>query len=196
MTDFKTLFRPDRGEPARLIHVVDKDTFAVWAKKQSSARQSMLEAIRFDGKSAFQFAILPGRKDGEYEVVTCVDRAGAMAPWCLAKLGECLPAGTYRVEGAEPGLAALGWMLSQHRFTRYKSGAADKTGARVLLTRDAASIDHLVRLAEATALVRDMVDTPPPTWDRPTLRPRVPILARRPRRVRRHPRDALATATR
>ena len=121
MTDFSALLKPDRGEPARVIHVVDKDSFGAWAKRQSIARQSMLEAIRFDAKSVFQFAILPGRMDGEFEVITCVDRADKMAPWCLAKLGESLPAGTYRIDGGGPGLAALGWMLSQHRFTRYKS---------------------------------------------------------------------------
>ena len=160
MTDFSTLLQPDRGEPARLIHVVDKDSFTVWAKKQSPSRQSMLAAIRFDAKSVFQFAILAGKKDGEFDVVTCVDQADALAPWCLAKLGESLPAGKYRIDEGEPGLAALGWMLSQHRFIRYKSGPAEDRGARVLLTADAASIDPLVRLAEATALVRDMVDTP------------------------------------
>ena len=160
MTEFSALLKPDRGQPARLIHVVDKDTFTLWAKKQSTARQSMLEAIRFDAKSVFQFAILPGRKDGEFEVITCVDRADAMAPWCLAKLGESLPAGTYRIDVGQPGLAALGWMLSQHRFTRYKSGKGETTGPRVLLTGDAATIDGMVRLAEATALVRDLVDTP------------------------------------
>ncbi|MES2904810.1 MAG: leucyl aminopeptidase family protein [Pseudomonadota bacterium] len=173
MTDFSALLKPDRGELARPIHVVDKDTFTLWAKKQSSARQAMLQAIRFDAKSVFQFAILPGRKDGEFEVITCVDRADAMAPWCLAKLGESLPAGTYRIDsGAQSvrgtdenrhgqlGLAALGWMLAQHRFTRYKSGASETVGPRVMLTADAASIDGMVRLAEATALVRDMVDTP------------------------------------
>ena len=160
MTDFSTLLQPDRGEPARLIHVVDKDSFTVWAKKQSPSRQSMLAAIRFDAKSVFQFAILAGKKDGEFDVVTCVDQADALAPWCLAKLGESLPAGKYRIDEGEPGLAALGWILSQHRFIRYKSGPAEDRGARVLLTADAASIDPLVRLAEATALVRDMVDTP------------------------------------
>ncbi len=160
MTDFSTLLQPDRGEPARLIHVVDKDSFTLWAKKQTPSRQSMLAAIRFDAKSVFQFAILQGSKDGEFDVVTCVDKADALAPWCLAKLGESLPAGKYRIDEGEPGLAALGWMLSQHRFTRYKSDASEERGARVLLTGDVASIDPLVRLAEATALVRDMVDTP------------------------------------
>ena len=160
MTDFSALLQPDRGEPARSIHVVDKDNFTVWAKKQTPARQVMLEAIRFDAKSVFQFAILPGRKDGEFDVVTCVDKAGALAPWCLAKLGESLPAGKYRIDEGEPGLAALGWMLSQHRFTRYKSGPAEQRGPRVLLTGEIAAVEPMVRLAEATALVRDMVDTP------------------------------------
>ena len=64
MTDFSTLLSPDRGEPARLIHVVDKDSFTLWAKKQSPSRQSMLAAIRFDAKSVFQFAILQGKKVG------------------------------------------------------------------------------------------------------------------------------------
>ena len=160
MTDFAALLQPDRGEPARLIHVVDKDNFSVWAKKQSPARQTMLEAIQFDAKSAFQFAILQGKKDGEFDVVTCVDKAGDLAPWCLARLGQSLPAGKYRIDAGEPGLAALGWMLSQHRFDRYKSSPGEPTGQRVMLIGDVADIDPMVRLAEATALVRDMVDTP------------------------------------
>ena len=57
-------------------------------------------------------------------------------------------------------MAALGWLLSQHRFDRYKSIPDESTGQRVLLTGDVADIDSMVRLAEATALVRDMVDTP------------------------------------
>ena len=160
MTDFTALLQPDRGEPARLIHVVDKDNFSVWAKKQSPARQSMLSAIQFDAKGAFQFAILQGKKDGEFDVVTCVDQANTLAPWCLARLGQSLPAGKYRIDAGEPGLAALGWLLSQHRFDRYKSSLPEPIGQRILLTGDVAAIDPMVRMAEATALVRDMVDTP------------------------------------
>jgi leucyl aminopeptidase len=61
----------------------------------------------------------------------------------------------------EPGSAALGWLLAQHRFDEYRS-KKDETepGARVLLTGDAARIDETVRLAEATALVRDLVNRP------------------------------------
>ena len=93
-------------------------------------------------------------------LATCVDDIANLGPWCLAKLADGLPAGTYRLNGCEPGLAALGWLLGQHRFTRYKSTDPAPRGARVLLSADAADIDPMVRLAQATALVRDLVDTP------------------------------------
>jgi leucyl aminopeptidase len=49
-------------------------------------------------------------------------------------------------------------LLAQHRFDRYRK--ANDTGSRVLLTTDFGAIGEAVRLAEATALVRDLVDTP------------------------------------
>jgi leucyl aminopeptidase len=59
-----------------------------------------------------------------------------------------------------PGAAALGWLLAQHRLTSYKSKPDAPAGPRVLLSAEPARIDETVRLAEATALVRDLVDTP------------------------------------
>jgi leucyl aminopeptidase len=159
MTDFAQLLRPDRGEAAQLIHVVDQHSFERWSKTQSQSRRDMLKSISFDAKSPFQFAILQGKTGEDFEVVTCVSDAVSMGPWCLAKLADGLPAGSYRLNSCEPGLAALGWLLGQHRFTRYKS-SPPVGGARILLTGDVAGIEPMVRLAEATALVRDLVDTP------------------------------------
>ena len=51
-------------------------------------------------------------------------------------------------------------MLAQHRFTRYKSEAGATGGPRILLSSQPSDIAGCVRLAEATALVRDLVDTP------------------------------------
>jgi leucyl aminopeptidase len=158
MTDFATHLLPDRGEPARPIHLVDTASFVKWLKARPAADRALLEAMRFDGKTANQFALLP--RDGDaFEVVTTVADTAALSPWCLAKLGEALPEGRYRLAEGAPGPAALGWLLAQHRLTRYKS-APDPQPARILLTPDPASIPRTVALAQATALVRDMVDTP------------------------------------
>ncbi len=80
-------------------------------------------------------------------------------PWDLAPAAARLPAGTYRIGEATPGDAALGWLLAQHRFDRYRS-SPDPTPQCILLTPEVARIDEIVRLAQATALVRDLVDTP------------------------------------
>ena len=160
MTDFAALIQADRGQAAKTIHVVDSDSFDSWAKSQSEARQAMLKAISFDAKSVFQFALLQGKTSGDFEVVTCVSKARELDPWSLAKLGESLPAGSYRLNGAEPGMGALGWLLAQHRFTRYKSDKKDNGEGRILLTSQPAEIETAVKLAEATTLVRDLVDTP------------------------------------
>ena len=51
-------------------------------------------------------------------MVSAVKTAGSLSPWCLAKLAESLPEGTYRLAEGEPGKAALGWLLAQHRLRR------------------------------------------------------------------------------
>jgi leucyl aminopeptidase len=159
MTDFASLLSPDRGEAAHTIHVVDKDGFDAWARHQPPARRALLAAMHFDGKSGYQFALLPA-EGGAHDVVTTVANAADLSPWCLAKLAESLPAGSYRLREGSPGIAALGWLLGQHRFERYKSTPRPERGARVLLTAEAAGIGRIVQLAQATAMVRDLVDTP------------------------------------
>jgi len=159
MTDFASLLAPDRGQPARLIHLVDKQGFAAWLKKRPAEDRVLLDAQRFEGKSAGSVVILP--RGSDFEAVAAVRQADALSPWCLAALAEKLPEGTYRLADAEPGKAALGWLLAQHRFDSYRSRKDDaERGPRILVTGEPARIDETVRLAEATALVRDHVNTP------------------------------------
>ena len=80
--------------------------------------------------------------------MSAVKNAAELSPWCLAKLAESLPEGTYKLAEGEPGIAALGWLLAQHRFDVYRSKKDEpERGARVLLTGEAARIDETVRLA-------------------------------------------------
>src|SRR6185437_14980929 len=159
MTDFASLLVPDRGLKARPVHLVDTNGFPAWLKRRTAEDRALIEAQRFDGKSAGSFVILP--RGSEFEVAAAVGKADSLSPWCLAALAEKLPEGTYKIDGGEPGSAALGWLLAQHRFDSYRSRKEDaERGPRVLVTGEAARIDEAVRLADATALVRDLVDTP------------------------------------
>jgi len=157
MTDFAPLIVPDRGQEARPIHLVDKAGFEDWLKSRPPEDRALLAANRFEGKSGV--VLLP--RGAEFEVIAAVKDAQSLSPWCLAAIAEKVPEGTYKLAGGEPGAAALGWLLAQHRFDAFRSASeeADR-GPRVLLSSDAAAIEQTVRLAEATALVRDLVNTP------------------------------------
>lgn len=160
MSDLDSLLVADRGQKAHAIHLVDKDSFAEWVKTRPAEDRALLEAHRFDGKTGYASVILPrGGKD--FELVSAVANVDELSPWCLAKLPDVLPEGSYRLADGTPGKAALGWLLAQHRFDSFRSKAEEAPqGARVMVTSEAASVDSAVRLAEATVLVRDLVNTP------------------------------------
>lgn len=159
MTDFASLLVAGRGQKTRPIHLVDKKSFESWIKKRPAEDRRLLEAQRFDGKTAFAYALLP--RGGEFEVVSAVKNAAELSPWCLAKLAENLPEGTYKLASGEPGKAGLGWLLGQHQFDTYRSKKEEpEHGPRVLVTGEPANIEETVRLAKETALVRDLVNTP------------------------------------
>lgn len=158
MTDFAPLLQPDRGQPAHLLHLVDKTGFDDWIRARPEAVRAAIAAQKFKGKAG-EIAILPGPTADDWAAAIGVAEQGALEPWCLAKAASQLPDGLYRLADGVPGRAALGWLLAQHRFDRYLS-EPEAPSASVLLTTEVAAIDEQVRLAETTALVRDLVDTP------------------------------------
>ena len=56
MTDFASLLVADRGQKARPIHLVDKTSFAGWAKGRSAEDRALLDAHRFDGKTGYRLS--------------------------------------------------------------------------------------------------------------------------------------------
>ena len=156
MADSEPLIQPDRGQDAIAIHLVDKDGFADWAKTLSAAQRAALEAQKFEG-GGYQVGIVP---DGEkWFAVGGVADPEDLSSWCMAKLAEALPAGTYRRKGGEPGPALHGWQTAQYVFDRYKK-PENPTGPRILLTGNAGKIDAVIAEAKAVCLVRDLVNTP------------------------------------
>ena len=156
MADKADLIQPDRGQEAIPIHLVDKDGYADWAKTLSAGQRAALDAQKFDG-GGYQVGIVP---DGEkWFAVGGVANPDELSSWCMAKLAEALPEGTYRRAKGEPGPALHGWQTAQHQFTRYKK-PEKPVGPRVLLTKDAKAIDAAMAEAKAVCLVRDLVNTP------------------------------------
>jgi len=157
MSEAKALIRPDRGEDAIAIHLVNKEGFEAFAKGLSPGQRAALAAQKFEG-AGYSYAIVP---DGDsWFVASGVANPESLSSWCLAKLAEDLPEGVYRLADGDPGPAMFGWITGQHRYVRYKS--EDKgAGPRVLLTAQVAQIESQVAEAQAELLVRELVNAPP-----------------------------------
>ncbi|WP_100259459.1 leucyl aminopeptidase family protein [Qipengyuania seohaensis] len=156
MAETAALIQPDQGQDATLIHLVNKDGFENWAKKLSAGQREALKAQKFDG-GGYQTAIVP---DGDgWFAVGGVANPDDLSSWCMAKLAEVLPEGTYRRAGGEPGPAMHGWQTAQYTFERYKK-PENPTGPRILLTKQAGRIESAIAEAKAVCLVRDLVNTP------------------------------------
>lgn len=173
MTDSSDLILPDTGQEARSIHLVDAKGYDAWLSARPERDRAALSAQKFAGKGA-TYAILPAERVEDWSVVAGVANAASLSTWCLAKLAEALPQECYRVAAEmETGGALFGWLAAQYRFDRYRTRKDDApAGPRVLLTKDVARIEPAVRLARATYLVRDLVNTPAADMGRRSLRQR------------------------
>ncbi|MCW1381256.1 leucyl aminopeptidase family protein [Novosphingobium sp. KCTC 2891] len=164
MTDKNALIQPDHGQSAISLHLIDKAGLADWLKTLSAGQRAALAAQKFEA-GGYETAIVPDG-DGWFAVAGIANTA-SLSSWCLAKLAEILPGGTYRLAHAEklgsagPGVgqALHGWITGQYRFDRYRK---DAKGAepRVLLTKAVKAIEPALAEAGAVLMVRDLVNTP------------------------------------
>ncbi len=154
--DIAPCIAPDRGQDAIAIHLVDSDGYDAFVTKLSPAQRLALRAQKFTG-AGYEIGIVPNGES--WFAVGGVADPDDLSSWCLAKLAEELPEGTYRLVDRDPGAAVHGWLTAQHRFERYKQDTKAQ-GPRVLLTGQAGGIDFAVAEARAVLLVADMVNTP------------------------------------
>ncbi len=118
-----------------------------------------LEMSGFTGQPG-SHCLLPSA-DGELERVL-VGKPKTFDTWTLGRLAQTLPAQKYALAddlSAEVTTKlCLGWVLGQYRFTRYKRTDADALPE--LAFPDNADQDYVTAAAEATYLVRDLINTP------------------------------------
>ena len=156
MDDKDALIQPDRGQDAIPIHLVSKDTIDEWRRGLSQTQRAALDGQKFTG-GGYETAIVP---DGDsWFAVGGVANPDSLSSWCLAKLAEVLPGGTYRMTNGEPGPALHGWQTGQYSFDRYRA-ERDGPEPRILLTKDLKALSPARAVADAVSLVRDLVNTP------------------------------------
>jgi len=169
-TDFLIDAADAAGTAPVELWLVTAAEYAQWLDGRDAPTRAWLAATGFKA-DRHQLALLPG-DDGS--VCGAVFGLGALASidalelWHVAGLPERLPAGT-RWQLAGPTLSAttsttvaLGWAYGSYRFEAYKSAAtARPAAARPRLVAPAgADVALAERIAAATAMARDFVNTP------------------------------------
>jgi leucyl aminopeptidase len=104
------------------------------------------------------FCLVPASDGGLARVLL---GTGSEPMWDWASLPAALPTATYRIEAPLPAgeaeAAALSWALATYRFERYRE---PKGGLSTLLWPAGADRAAVTRAADATFLVRDLINTP------------------------------------
>ena len=143
---------------ARPLTALPREAFDDWLKDQGAERRGWIAQSGFKAAPG-SVCPLPGANGALDEVLAIVDAKEPI--WSFAALPSTLPPGCYRLtqplRPAAASKAALGWRLGTYAFTRYKANGRDYAS---LVWPKGADQDLVAHTAEATFLVRDLVNTP------------------------------------
>ncbi len=161
MKNISQLIQPDKGQPARRVHLVAAADHDGWLNTCPPRARAALAAHRF-GAKAGQMAIMPGDGAEDWDVAIGLG-SGGVDSYTLAGAAARLPHGHYRLAAgnpaAEPQKLLFGWLIGQYRFDRYR-GAEPPPAEPVWLTHDVGAIAPALAEARAVMRVRDLVNTP------------------------------------
>lgn len=134
--------------------VLTTEQYPNWLQQQPTSTQAWLTNTDFSGKG---HSIIPA-PDGTISSVLVV-LENAQQYFACGDLINQLPAGQYALQ-TQPQFeapVAFGWAIGAYEFTRYKSS----TKARpVLAINNPELVAETIKQYDATALVRDLVNTP------------------------------------
>ena len=156
MTDARKILLKSSGGKAIQLRVVSKATWPKICTQLPGPARKWAEVQNFSGASG-NFLQVPNGEGGIAEVIVGSNGGDGFG---LAWLCRQLPPGTYAFQVSKsevPRFAELAWCLEAYGFDRYKAQA--KKFPR-LVCGSHVDYEEIVRLANATYMVRDLINTP------------------------------------
>ncbi|MBL4940559.1 MAG: leucyl aminopeptidase family protein [Colwellia sp.] len=148
------------GSAGTPLTIIEKTTYPQWLSAQSQADQQWLQQTHYAGEG---LALLPNfslNQQGELaQALFVVDDANHY--FACGDLINKLPAGQYLLEAAPEFQQAIcfAWLVGAYQFCSYKTNNKEKT-LPSLAVNEQTLVDNAIKCAQATALVRDLVNTP------------------------------------
>ena len=151
----------DADSPSRPLHVIASADLPDWLAGQSDALRGWVQAAGFTAGLG-EVVLLPG-EDGVAGAVFGfgTPEARARGRFALARAVAALPDGDWHLVAdlteADRDEAALGWLLAQYRFDRYRAAKVPGARLKAPMGCDAARIEAI---AAGECLTRDLINTP------------------------------------
>ncbi|HXC58075.1 MAG TPA: hypothetical protein VN645_02095, partial [Steroidobacteraceae bacterium] len=155
----------DVVERPTTLQLIGEREYTQWMSTQPAALQDWLRRSGYRPEPG-RWILLPSDAT---QTSTVLAGTGSGVPdaqqllWLAAALGDGLPVGEYALAqefgDARDELFALGWMLGGYRFARYRGNADTASLPRLRRPRGVVLRD-IAAAASATALARDLINTP------------------------------------
>lgn len=140
------------------LELIRKAELSAWLDGAEPAAAAWVRGTGFTAEPG-AVALLPG--EGGRLARALVGVPDRLDLWSLAGLPGSLPKGSYvlpdRLDGREATAAAIGWALGCYQFTRYRKSTKEFAHLVMPAGADRQAVERVVT---ATALVRDLVNTP------------------------------------
>jgi leucyl aminopeptidase len=149
----KLLTAENHGTP---LTIIEKQHYKNWLSKQAPANQAWLTNIAFSDEG---LALIPNADGTISQALFVVKNANDY--FACGDLITKLPAGDYLLHAEKENKKAIAfaWLIGAYKFDRYLKKGSDNVLAS-LAVNDQTLVDDAIKYAQATALVRDLVNTP------------------------------------
>lgn len=152
------------GNTGTPLIILEKPAYVKWLTTQSQSNQNWLQQTGFTGEGLallpnFSASELTGEAGKLSQAIFVVDDANHY--FACGDLIKKLPTGQYLLEAASEHQQAIcfAWLVGAYQYAPYKTNTTEKT-LPSLAINEQALVDSAIKYAQATALVRDLVNTP------------------------------------
>ncbi|MBU2871854.1 leucyl aminopeptidase family protein [Colwellia sp. E2M01] len=142
------------------LTIINETVYTTWLENQDPQNQAWLANTQYSGKG---LALLPNNQGELSQVLFVVNNASDF--FACGDLIKQLPEGQYLLQSSPENIEAItfGWLVGAYNYDRYVSNKSDKKLASLALGKVNNSTDIVtkaIRFAQATALTRDLINTP------------------------------------
>jgi leucyl aminopeptidase len=139
------------------LFIIKKNDYSDWLNKQTQQNKTWLASTNYIGEG---LALLPNTNGELSQALFVVEDAKHF--FACGELIKQLPPGQYLLHAESENQQAIcfSWLVGAYKFDRYVTKNKKERSLPCLVVNDKNIVDSAIKYAEATALVRDLVNTP------------------------------------